>query len=85
MSASFQKKINRQGQRHIQGLQCAVKQLWMKMCEHDDIEAGSKFVVFSNDNPYQQFYDNALTQLREARQQYTDGGYVGLKINARGR
>jgi hypothetical protein len=50
------------------------------MCEADGIPPDSKFVVFSNDNKYVQFYNQAQKQLWEAEQQYRDGGYVGLTI-----
>ena len=78
---TFQKRINKQGLDYIAGLQAAVGQLYDKCCEEDQIPLGSKFCVFSDDNKYLPFYNNALTQLWEAEAQYKAGGYVGLQIS----
>jgi len=81
---SEQEAINRTGQKYIEGLKATVAQLWKQACGHDDIPPGSKFVVFSEDNPYVIFYNKAMREFMEAREQYRDGGYVGLRID-RGR
>lgn len=78
-----QKEINRTGQKYIVGLRQAVHGLWVKMCEEDKIPPDSEFVVFSDDNKFMPFYNQALTQLGEAEEQYRAGGYVGLKIGNR--
>jgi len=77
---SKQEEINRTGQKYIEGLRAVVAQLWKQACGHDDIPSGSKFVVFSEDNPYVVFYNNVMKEFMEARKQYCAGGYVGLKI-----
>jgi len=78
---SKQEAINRTGQKYIAGLKFTVAQLWRQACGHDDIPPGSKFVVFSEDNPYVIFYNKAMREFMEAREQYRDGGYVGLRID----
>ena len=77
---STQAKINRQGQKYINGLRVTARQLWIKACEFDGIPSESKFVVFSDGNKFVPFYDKAHNQLMEAISQYKAGGYVGLKI-----
>lgn len=79
--SDFQQKINKTGQDYIDGLTQVVHDLWVKMCEEDGIPPDSKFVVFSENNKYQTFYDNALQQLWEAQAQYKAGGYVGLTMS----
>lgn len=80
---ALQENLNRQGRQHIVNLAHVVGDLWKKCCEHDGIEPGASFVVFSGDNPYQGFYNTAVKQFVEAKVQYAVGGYVGLKIDAR--
>lgn len=79
----MQDRLNKQAIKHLAALQQTVKQLWEKSCEHDEIDPTAKFVVFTDDNPYIPFYNRALLQYREARQQFADGGYVGLTIKKR--
>lgn len=80
MAKNTQEQINKQGQEYIAGLQAAVRQLFIKCCEVDGIPIDSKFVVFSDDNKYLPFYNKAVQELLEAREQYAAGGYVGLTI-----
>ena len=75
-----QKQLNRKGQQYITHLAHAVSDLWRKCCEYDGIEPGSAFVVFSKENPYQGFYNQAVKQFIQAKVDYACGGYVGLKI-----
>ena len=44
-------------------LESRVKNLWRKACEWDKILPESKFVVFSDDNPYLKEYNDAVGQL----------------------
>lgn len=37
-----------------------LKDLWNKACDHDGIERTSKFVVFSNTNPWAKRYNAAI-------------------------
>ena len=79
MASSFQVKINRQGERYIEGLRAAVRRLWVSMCEVDGLAPEkSAFAVFSDDNKFVPFYEKALRKLWEAEAQYRAGGYVGL-------
>jgi hypothetical protein len=34
-----------------------VKRLWRKACQHEGIDPKEKFVVFSNDNPFNKDYN----------------------------
>ncbi len=79
--SDFQENINKQGLKYIEGLRATVKQLWIKCCEADNVDPGSKFVVFSDDNQFTPFYNNALKQLWEAEGNYKAGGYVGLRMD----
>ncbi len=40
----------------------AVKDLWDKMCVHEGIDIGSKFVVFSENNPWNEAYRIAMIE-----------------------
>ena len=80
MTRNIQQKINRHGQEYIASLEDAVRQLWAKCCEAEGIPADSKFVIFSDDNKFKPFYDQAVRQLQQARAEYAAGGYVGLTI-----
>jgi hypothetical protein len=33
---------------------------WQKMCDHDGLPVNSKFVVFSDDNPFMGEYNEAM-------------------------
>jgi hypothetical protein len=44
-----------------------VKNLWNKMCQHDKIDPQSQFVVFSDTNPYQKDYNDAMAALQGGR------------------
>ena len=72
--------IERAGFDHIADVRLAVRQLWVKMCEHDGIDPGAMFIVFSDDNPYTPFYNKAMKELQESRFAHAHGGYVGLQI-----
>jgi uncharacterized membrane protein (UPF0127 family) len=45
-----------------------VREFWRKACEWEDIPLESKFVVFSDDNPYVKDYNEAVGQLLRWRQ-----------------
>ena len=75
-----QERLNRQGQNYIVGLRNTARQLWIKACEFDGISPDSKFVVFSDGNRFAVFYNQAIGQMMQARQEYADGGYVGRHI-----
>ena len=75
-----QAQLNKRGQQYLKSLATAVSDLWHKCCEHEGVEPGAPFVVFSKDNPYQGFYNQAIKQLLHAQAEYLAGGYVGLKI-----
>ena len=64
--------------RYLAGLKATVSQLWENACEHDGVSPEELFVVFSEDNPYMVFHNNAMVRYTEAMQQYQAGGYVGL-------
>ena len=53
----------------VTGVTYTLKDLWNKACEHDGIEANSKFVVFSKDNPWMAKY-NTLLNLRYKQVQF---------------
>ena len=77
-----QERLNRQGKDAIEALHNTVRSIWAKMCEVDGIPADSSFVIFSDEtnDKYGPFYDQALSQLNEARASYRVGGYVGLRV-----
>jgi len=78
--ATMQERINKQGQAYIAGLAATAKSLWALACNEDGIPVDSKFAVFSDGNRAAKLHDRAMQQYFEARQQYADGGYVGLRI-----
>jgi hypothetical protein len=65
----------------IQGWRNAYAAAFKSACEHDGIDPDSKFVVFSEFNPYVVFVNNAHKMLNEAIREYRAGGYVGLQMN----
>lgn len=48
-------------------MKTTVKQLWVKACEFDGIDPTSKFVVFSDSNPWAKKYNQALIAFTLAR------------------
>lgn len=53
-------------------LKTQLDQLWLQALQHDDIEPGAKFVVFSKDNPFMPGYWKLTAEYRrllQARQQ----------------
>lgn len=78
--AGMQERLNKGGEAHIRGLAATCGRLWVLACEHDGVDPGSRFVIFSDANPAARLYNSALAQLGEARAQYAAGGYVGLRI-----
>jgi hypothetical protein len=79
-----QETLNKNGVKYIAGLRNTAKAIWKRACEHDKIPPESKFVVFSVGNPSVPFYNICMSELFHARQEFADGGYVGLQIG-RGR
>lgn len=77
-----QETINANGKKYIAALRFAVSAAWKKACEHDSIPVDTAFAVFSKTNPYEPFYQIAMTEYLEQMRAYAAGGYVGLKINA---
>jgi len=47
----------------------SVATLWAKACKHDGIDPTSKFVVWSDSNPYAASYNDAMGRLLELRGQ----------------
>lgn len=84
MSSNFQERINAQGRAYIDGLRATVRACWASACQHDGIELPASFVVFSNDNPFVKFHDAAQRELWAAEREYRAGGYVGLRLTAKG-
>ena len=46
-------------QQKVIDTKAAAKRVWILMCEHDGIDPDSKFVVFSNSNPFAKQYSDA--------------------------
>ena len=46
-----------------------MREIWRKACEHDGVSVDSRFVVFSDDNPYRIANDEATISFQEACQQ----------------
>lgn len=44
-----------------------VKYLWNRMCQHDKISPDSKFVAFSDSNPFHREYNEAMALLQEGK------------------
>jgi hypothetical protein len=38
----------------------ALKEAWRNMCHHEGVHANSKFVMFSDDNPFKARYDTLM-------------------------
>lgn len=70
---------------HVDGLRDTAALLWRKACEAEGFPAHTTFVTFSPTNPYAEFYNQAVQELLEKIAVTTQLGYVGLRINERGR
>jgi hypothetical protein len=79
-SGRIEVKIGRQA---VADAAAAYRSAWEAACKHDGIDPDSKFVVFSDDNPFVQFIDPALRHYIETRDAYQAGGYVGLNLGRR--
>lgn len=79
---AIQEKLNRQGQQHIINLAHTIRQLWRKMMQDLCLPKDSKFADADllKTSKYHQFYDKALSQYWQAKDDYANGGYVGLTI-----
>jgi len=51
-------------------------------CEYEGIDPESKFVVFSEENPYAKFIDKAMEKYWETTSEALVFGYVGLEMHA---
>jgi len=55
--------------------------VWLSACQYDDIPINSKFVVFSDSNPFVYYVNKAYQELISRISEYQNGGYVGLVIS----
>jgi predicted Ser/Thr protein kinase len=46
------------------------KALWALCCEHDRIDPNTKFIIFSDDNPYLETYNKTIMEYFEAKSYY---------------
>ena len=46
----------------IENTRIDVRRLWRKACKHEGIDPKSKFVVFSNENPWNDDYNAAMSK-----------------------
>lgn len=58
-----------------------VRACWESCCKYDGIDPDSKFVVFTDDNPFVKFYDIAVSRWRECQADAQVFGYVGLNMS----
>lgn len=68
------------GLQYLADLRETVARAWRSACAHDGIDPSNTFVIFSEDNPFAPFVDEAVAQYEAARAEYQAGGYVGLRI-----
>jgi hypothetical protein len=54
--------------------------VWVSACAFDNVPIDSKFVVFSNSNPFVYYVNKAYEILVQWIYEYQNGSYVGLKI-----
>lgn len=45
-----------------------LRELWVKACEHDGIDPESKFVVFTQDNPWMRKYNTLAGLILDAKE-----------------
>ena len=76
-------QLHRNGQQHLANCQATIKRLWAQACEHDQIPCESKFVAFSDDNPFVKWHDLAIREYQRSLSEYQAGGYVGLTMRGR--
>ena len=68
------------GLKAIQAMKNTWAAAYRSACKHDNIPGGSKFVVFSDDNPYIIYIDKAYREYCNMIAEYQSGGYVGLTL-----
>ena len=70
---------------HVDGLRDTAALLWRKACETDDLPTNAVFATFSPGNRYAELYNNVTRELLEKIAATSQLGYVGLRINEKGR
>lgn len=71
----------RHNERVIAGYAATYRKVWESACKHDDIPPESKFVAFSDDNPFVKFFAPAMAAYHAAIAEAKAGGYIGLEIS----
>ena len=70
----------KKGADYVLSVQFAWRQVFEKACEHEGIDTNSKFVVFTDDNPFTPYVDKAAAEYFRVLGEYQAGGYVGLTM-----
>lgn len=71
----------KQGRQAIIDAAHTYQAVWQSACKHDGIAPDSKFIVFSDSNPFLQFLAPAMREYQSRMAEYQAGGYVGLQIS----
>jgi hypothetical protein len=67
----------------VEAMAATAHACYLAALKHDGMPPGTKFAVFSPDNPYVTFYERALQQYREAATACASHGYCGLSMEHR--
>ena len=71
----------KKGKDYLNEIRAAWQGVYKKACEYDKIPIDSEFAVFSADNPFLRFVDQAAKDYFRAKNEYQNGGYVGLTMS----
>ncbi len=72
----------RPGLKAIADAKAAWHAAYRSACKHDGIPEDSKFTIFSDDNPFNQFVDAGFKEYCARVNEYQSGGYIGLRIGS---
>jgi len=75
------KYTNSASQKAVLDARDVYHRVWFSACNYDDIPVNSRFVVFSEDNPFVFYVNKAYQELIQRISEYQSGGYVGLRIS----
>ena len=77
--------LDANAQTTVDGLRATMRDLYAHALAHDNLPEGSMFAIFSDTNPFVQFFEPCQRMLAEAVANRAAFGYVGLVIGPQGR
>jgi hypothetical protein len=66
------------GKSYLVGLADRASKQWQLACEHEGIDPASKFIVFNDDNPFANKYNEIMAEYGEAMRIYRSTTYINI-------